>query len=426
MPNPQGRNQYGANNYLTDEQLRSAFLQFAKENNGSGLKDHEQIARLAAMGLTVGRTTLYKIRKQLGIPSVRKLGITGQDLVQAVVDLKEDDARGLWGVGQLRQRLANVNVLIPRDNLRAICHDHFDHEFNGRFPGVSREELARSTLDCLGPFHQQHVDGHEKLTKFALRIGSVTLPIYGWKDQYSSFLLLLLTAPNIRLAAACGHFYLDFVETHGCIPITLVSDKGSEVGKMAEFQRRLRADAAPEFEEDQWPSHTSVRSVHNTPIEAFWHWFREGEGLNLFAVIKGGASQHFVEDNDVHVKVFNWLWPPLLQEHLDLFREYWNNHRIRTQSDKALPSGTSPRHMVLAPEAVRATAKDCSIKVRMELVHELREELNPEISRNEAYAFVDDEFQAMADAVYIAMGSPAITLSNAWDVFDRVVEGLSE
>lgn len=34
--------------------------------------------------------------------------------VQAVLDLKSNDIQGRWGVAQVRQRLANQDVLIPR------------------------------------------------------------------------------------------------------------------------------------------------------------------------------------------------------------------------------------------------------------------------------------------------------------------------
>ena len=71
-------------------------------------------------------------------------------------------------------------------------------------------------MNCVGPFHQVHVDGHEKMNHLALKLGNITLPIYGARDQFSSKVLLLITAPNVRFADAAGHFYLDLVEELGC------------------------------------------------------------------------------------------------------------------------------------------------------------------------------------------------------------------
>ncbi|RDX40327.1 hypothetical protein OH76DRAFT_1490373 [Lentinus brumalis] len=425
--NPSGHNQWGVKSYPPDEELYEAFLQFAKEKNGAGLNEEEQLARLKTMGLNIKRGALYKLRKRLNVPSVRKATKTADKLVleQAVIDIKSDDVLGRWGIGQVRQRLANANHFISRNALREILLNQFGPEFNRRQPGFKQPDIARRPLSCLGPWHQLHVDGHEKLSKQALRIGDdVTLPIYTMKDQFSSLSMILITAPNIRLAESCAHIYLDFVEEHQCVPITLVSDHGSEIGIMAQFQKILRADAAPEFDEEEWPATLAVRSVHNTPAESFWLWLRLGEGHNIRDVILEGAARVFNSADMLHVHVFNWLWPPLLQARLDEFQAYWNNHLIRTQREKLNTSGTSPLHAFSAPESVRSTACNCAIKVNMNLVNELRAQIGGAEGRRAAFEFVSPEFKAMADDVYGNLGYPSITLETAWDVFIAVVGGL--
>ena len=122
--------------------------------------------------------------------------------------------------------------------------------------------------------------------------------------------------------------------------------------------------------------------------------------------------------------VFNWLWPPLLQERLDEYREYWNNHTVRRQKDKDLPSWTSPIHIWTCPTHVRPTARDCRINVRPDLVHQLRSEIGGEEARRQAYQFATPEFQAEADGVYADLGSPRITLATAWTVFLTIVDVL--
>ena len=62
--------------------------------------------------------------------------------------------------------------------------------------------------------HQVHVDGHEKLASQALRLGTVSLPIYAFRDLWGGFVLVLRVLPNVRLALTCGHLYLDFVGTY--------------------------------------------------------------------------------------------------------------------------------------------------------------------------------------------------------------------
>lgn len=119
--------------------------------------------------------------------------------------------------------------------------------------------------------------------------------------------------------------------------------------------------------------------------------------------------------------VFNWMWPRLLQTRLDEFREYWNNHTLRSQKDKDLPSGTSPLHMWTCPTSVRPTARDCSVGVRAELVQELRNRLGGVEGRRRAYEFVAPEFQALADGALADLGFPVISLSNAWPMFHSIV-----
>ena len=63
-----------------------------------------------------------------------------------------------------------------------------------------------------------------------------------------------------------------------------------------------RRDAAPEIPEDQFEPWVQVQSKHNTPIEGFWLWLREGEGHNVRDVILSGAAT-FNSNDPLHVCV---------------------------------------------------------------------------------------------------------------------------
>ncbi|KAL0955346.1 hypothetical protein HGRIS_001595 [Hohenbuehelia grisea] len=141
--------------------------------------------------------------------------------------------------GEDSQRMANGGVLITRDELRSKLHDHFDHEFDKRMIG-SKDRIERVPLNCLGPWHQLHCDGHEKLNSQALAMGSVLLPIYAFKDQFSTFVPLMDLVPNVRNQHIICHLFLDLVEQYGCVPLQLIMDKGTEVADMIRAQSRLR------------------------------------------------------------------------------------------------------------------------------------------------------------------------------------------
>jgi hypothetical protein len=69
--------------------------------------------------MTNSKNKLYKLRKQVGANSVRKSKTRGQTkTAQLVIDLKEGDPAGGWGVTQVKGRLANEGSLIPRCVLR--------------------------------------------------------------------------------------------------------------------------------------------------------------------------------------------------------------------------------------------------------------------------------------------------------------------
>ena len=89
-------------------------------------------------------------------------------------------------------------------------------------------------------------------------MGGVSLPIYGIKDQWASLILHCVVVPNNRLATTIGHVHLDEVEKHKrepfpplsddtltysictVIPVTFVTDKGSETGYIYANQTGLR------------------------------------------------------------------------------------------------------------------------------------------------------------------------------------------
>ena len=99
------------------------------------------------------------------------------------------------------------------------------------------------------------MDGHEKLSELALRMGDIGLPIYGFKDKWSDMVLKIVCLPNCRTPGLVAHLYLDLVEeqagtlsqdstvpyltlTKG-ISVQLTTDKGTETDLMQSIQIAL-------------------------------------------------------------------------------------------------------------------------------------------------------------------------------------------
>ncbi|KAJ7740270.1 hypothetical protein DFH07DRAFT_965451 [Mycena maculata] len=371
MVNTNGDNQYGKKEYPSDDILISAFKQYARANSGAGLNWKAQIGQLEHdFGLEIGKTKLYELRKELKIDTVKSSRQTRTDVQtrQIVVDIKQNDVAGGWGVTQTKGRMATGDVLIPRDQLRQILHDEFPDEFDNRF-GHTTKNIAMATK----------------------------------KYQFGALVHALTLMPNVRKANAIAHYYLDLINNRGfIISMQLTTDMGKEVNEMHKIHEVLRDEVAPEFIPPQWPHGVKQSSTNNTPIESFWRWLRDGEGHSVKMTLQQGAATGiFLPHDPLHRQMFYWLWVPLIQTGLDRYREYWNNHKLQGSKGKLNASGWSPYHMMNNPTDAVATARDCSIWVNPESVYRLREAYGGKEARDAAFRFVTREFEAEADAAYV-------------------------
>ncbi|KAJ7081539.1 hypothetical protein C8R43DRAFT_965583 [Mycena crocata] len=418
MPNPAGKNGTKTQEKPSDDVLLEALTRYAsrgynRETRLNCLRDELQY--------TIEKRTLNKIEKCLGIPSVRKpppIEVSRQ----AVIDEVSKDSLQLNGPVFFQTQLRRRGIMIPRDVVRGIMHDHFDAGFTLRFPGHKKELIPRVGLSAMGPFHEICADGHEKLSAQALQMGELALPIYAYKDKWSDDLPWLTLVPNSRTAAAVGHLFLDFVEETGCIPIQLTTDKGSEIGWQYAFQSTLRQYFAPNIDLHVYAVYMVLKSVHNTIIEGFWRWLKTKMGLNLKAVIIRGKQEQIFDSNVAfHIPLFYWIFVPLIQHELDEFRAWWNHHRVRLQRDKNMPSAHVPAHAYEHPTHFGGI--DCRICVPKEAVAELRDYLTEEVGSRESHLGwpgVTAEFKAIAEAAWAGIGSPKMDLETAWAVFAKM------
>ncbi|KAJ6566838.1 hypothetical protein B0H19DRAFT_1138688 [Mycena capillaripes] len=421
MPNPTGKNGAGEKNYPPDEVLRETLLGYVR----LGHTQAQKVVRLVKdHNLSIGTTKLNEIETRLKIPSVRKNPAPREVAAQAVADELDKDVLQNNGPNFIKSKLKDKLVMVKRDDIRQLMREWQPLGAENRYPGHKKKKIYRHPLSALGPFHEVSSDGHEKLGKQALKMGDVGLPIYGWKDKWTTYLLKLAVIPNCRTNAAIGHLFLDFLEEIEGIPLQTTTDKGSEIGWLKAMQTALREQHAPDIDLAVYPAHQSVKSVHNTISEAFWRWLREKLGGNLRDhILRGKTERIFDPKVAFHCDLFNWIFPPLVQAKLDEFRIYWNQHRVRSQPNKNMPSGHVPADILEHPELFGGI--NCLIKVPKETLADLRVFLTEEVGpRSEHLQWVDDEFAAIAEAVHESIGSPHITLTNSWEIFRQMSVGI--
>lgn len=123
--------------------------------------------------------------------------------------------------------------------------------------------------------------------------------------------------------------------------------------------------------------------------------------------------------------LFYWIFIPLVQDELANFQRWWNNHRVRTQENKMMPSGHVPSFALEYPSTLNGV--DCRIEVPKEAIARLREFLEEETnkSREEFFRWYPDDFAKAASSTWEAIGKPVIRLETAWDVFSQMMPLIS-
>ena len=111
-----------------------------------------------------------------------------------------------------------------------------------------------------------------------------------------------------------------------------------------------------------------------------------------------------------------WLWSSLIQRELDKLRDSFNNHKVRSDRNKLLPSGQSPNVVMALYKQYGGT--NCLQPVDIHLVDELMQGLGGE----DLIRFVPLEFEQRATRALHSIGMTLqdLSLENVWDVYTDV------
>ncbi|KAF8192235.1 hypothetical protein K438DRAFT_1533999, partial [Mycena galopus ATCC 62051] len=86
------------------------------------------------------------------------------------------------------------------------------------------------------------------------------------------------------------------------------------------------------------PSTVALKSTDNIPIESLWSYWQTYAGNIKHTLLQGNLNGLFPPGNPKHVNLFQWLWPHIVQCHLNEFHDYWNTTPRRSQKVKTLPT----------------------------------------------------------------------------------------
>ena len=110
-------------------------------------------------------------------------------------------------------------------------------------------------------------------------------------------------------------------------------------------------------------------------------------------------------------ELVQWLWPTLIQQELDQLKAHLNNHVVRYDAKKKLPSGMS------ANTAYSLYAENGGEWCLQDVDREIIQHLKVEIGGEGLLRFVSVEYEVHAKKVFESLDYGKILLQNVWSVF---------
>ncbi|KAE9403058.1 hypothetical protein BT96DRAFT_990700 [Gymnopus androsaceus JB14] len=275
------------------------------------------------------------------------------DKQQLVIDEMAKDPNSKWGAWTIKEcLLLGQSVHLTRDFIEKTMHEEQPQGFELHEPMVKK--IKQSVLVCLGPHHEWSGDGHDKL----LAIG---FPIWG---------------------ESIGYLFLKLVHEYGGIPIQMSTDCGSELITVYGFANALREEFASDL-----------------PIDIYWD---TGAGIYNASGLKQDA-------------LVQWLWLTLIQAELDRLKDRFNNHVVRLDRGKFLPSRASPNIAFSLYEKYKG---DYGLQlVDREVIVKLMEDMGGK----DLIRFVSIEYAAEVQQVLDSLDPPELSMDNIWDVFQEML-----
>ncbi|KAK7052603.1 hypothetical protein R3P38DRAFT_2861331 [Favolaschia claudopus] len=411
--NPSGKNQYVA--VPPVDEVADVIRKYHSDNPTFKYADYIE-ALLTDHNIKIGRSKIAKYLTQLGLStSSRGNRMPDDEQTQLILDELGNDPHQTRGPRVVKEALNLAGHKIGRNKISDVMHTFEEEGFEKRDPKAQKKTVNRTPLTAVGPHEEWSMDGHDKMNEAGFGI-------YGIRDKWGTKFLHYRVLPSNRFADVIGVVFLECAKKYGGIPIQGSSDHGSEVRDAHAAQKTLREQFWDDENADGIPAWMFLESTHNITVESGWRPLFYTWGINVLEFYSAGMNDIFFKPaNYIHQQTCNWIWFPLVQRSLDEFCHRQNNHRIRKQKDKLLPSGGTPNAFTANP--AKYGGHNCLIKIPADAIDKFLDEARE--TAREHMRYVDDDFDELACDAYEALQKPVITLQTAWVVFRAMVEQLN-
>lgn len=276
--------------------------------------------------IVISRTTLKRILKRLHL---KRRGIESP-LIEIVEGIHRLRRMGAINVGyRTMWKLLNMSrgIIATKETVR-IALVVIDRS------GVidrTRRRLNRRCYNSGGPNFCIHVDGYDKLKPYGIAI-------HGCVDGFSRKILWLTASQTNNNPRSVAYHFVKHLKKYKRVPRMVRTDPGTENVLIHRIQMGLRFPHVDNMSGIN--SVTIGRSTANQRIEMMWSFL-----MPRFTLFWKGLFTSLIEEGHLnnadpfHLECVRFCFLPIIQRHLDEFREVWNTHRIRAQRRDDQPCG---------------------------------------------------------------------------------------